>query len=221
MPALPPAANHTKVIVTEAHQEDAHVQNSFYLNVPGGYSAADANALAQDIFNEWGATFMPAKVNVCTLDSVEVVDLTSNTGAVGFHTGTVNGGNVSAPLPAATAAIFEFHIARRYRGGKPKLFMSGYGINQITDAQSWVAGFTAARVGEWVAFIAALIAGAPAGATPIGQANVSYFQGFNVVISPTTGRARNVPKLRVGGPVFDPIESITVKPTFGFQKRRG
>jgi hypothetical protein len=50
--------------------------------------------------------------------------------------------------------------------------------------------------------------------------NVSYYQGFTVVTDPITGRARNVPKLRSGGPLVDVISSVTARPIVGTQRRR-
>jgi hypothetical protein len=51
--------------------------------------------------------------------------------------------------------------------------------------------------------------------------NVSYYEGFTVVIDPITGRARNVPKLRSSGPLVDGVVGIVINPELGTQRRRG
>lgn len=54
----------------------------------------------------------------------------------------------------------------------------------------------------------------------INQVNVSYYEGFEVVTDPVTGRSRNVPQLRPGGPVVDKITGFSINPKLGSQRLR-
>jgi hypothetical protein len=69
------------------------------------------------------------------------------------------------------------------------------------------------------AFFAALEAAVWSGASSLAQVNVSYYKGFTVVTSPTTGRARNVPTLR-SAPVVDAVTAQAVRTSIGTQRRR-
>ena len=54
----------------------------------------------------------------------------------------------------------------------------------------------------------------------VDQVNVSYYEGFEVVTDLRTGRSRDVPQLRPGGPAVDKITGFSINPKLGSQRRR-
>jgi hypothetical protein len=77
---------------------------------------------------------------------------------------------------------------------------------------------TAVQTGVTNFFTAVLGAGWT-GAGTLTHVNVSYYSGFHVVTDPLTGRARNVPLVRVS-PVIDTVTTIVARASFGEQRRR-
>jgi hypothetical protein len=111
-------------------------------------------------------------------------------------------------------------IARRYRGGKPKSFFPWGVVTDFSSPQLWTSAFANSATGDYATFIAAVRAIAAGSTTLSNYVNVSYFSGSTVVINPVTGRARNVPTLRTGGPVVDSIVASTANTRIGSQRRR-
>ncbi|MGO9750265.1 MAG: hypothetical protein ACLP8S_05560 [Solirubrobacteraceae bacterium] len=68
--------------------------------------------------------------------------------------------------------------------------------------------------------MAGLLTHTPATFRLIGQVNVSYYEGFQVVTDPLTGRSRNVSQLRSEGPVVDRITGFSINPKLGSQRGR-
>jgi hypothetical protein len=58
-----------------------------------------------------------------------------------------------------------------------------------------------------------------AGAGTLSHVSLSYFSGFTVITSPTTGRARNVPTVR-SSPLIDPVVTLKTQTSIGTQRRR-
>jgi hypothetical protein len=117
------------------------------------------------------------------------------------------------------SVVSSYTIQRRYRGGHPRGYWP-FGVT--TDLQNdvdWTAAFVTACNTGFSTFFTALFAAGWTGAGTLTQVNVSYYDGFTVVVSPTTGRARNVPTLRVS-PVQDTILIVACKVSIGTQRRR-
>jgi hypothetical protein len=90
----------------------------------------------------------------------------------------------------------------------------------VSTRQNWSTAFVGDVTAALTSAFAAII-GASAGGTTITQhVNVSYYAGFTVVTSPTSGRARNVPTLR-SSPHVDTITSFAVSQRIANQRRRG
>lgn len=154
-------------------------------------------------------------VSACTLRDLSVAEGQQGTGGtpwVGTRTG--------AQLPPGSAVVVNHSVPRTYRGGKPKTFLPAGTGGDVASTGFWDTTLVDAVATAWGAFTAA-VDGLSHGTVAIGNiVNVSYFTGGStVVISPTTGRARNVPKRRTT-PLVENFTAHTVSKVIGSQRRR-
>jgi hypothetical protein len=167
----------------------------------------------------WNVDLAPLAHVDITLTEIDAVDLTSATGAVAAFTTSHAGTRAGVANAAGVAAMLNFHIARRYRGGKPRLYTPYLVAGDLTDEQAWSAAAQTALKAGWDAFIATLVATPPAGDTITGQVNVSYYQGFLSVQNPITKRWKNLSTPRVT-PLSDVIVSTSAHARPTSQRRR-
>jgi len=219
MPALPAVPSVVRVDLNQSMGEDVHVLNRLFYHFGGALSNADAATWANTIQTDMGTDWAGAVHSDWGLLEVVVTDLTSATAAVGIAASTVIGSEPGTVLPAEDSMVFEYKVARRYRGGKPKSFTTGHVSARMLDPQRWAPAQLSALLSQWTTFLGHIASHAPAAVGAVTHVNVSYFSGFTVVISPTTGRARNVPTLR-GSPVVDTVIAVTADPKIGAQRRR-
>jgi hypothetical protein len=152
--------------------------------------------------------------------STTMTDIASSTGKQGFLSTPVTGNLSGTLLPANVAFVMGHSIGRRYRGGKPRSYYPWGDGGKTGGANTWSAGFVTLCNTNFAAAVVAFVGATSGGTTISGLVSVSYYSGFTVVTSPTTGRSRNVPKLRAGGPVVDPVVTSTGSSTYGTQRRR-
>jgi hypothetical protein len=221
VPALPPVAGVIRLQFRQTLDEDLDILNHLYVS----YSAAVPNVaalitLGNDFATAWTANVKPLQTGAVTLTNIHLEDLASATGAVADAAVSIAGSRAGVQLPAATCAVINHRIARRYRGGKPKVFLVCGAVADIADHQSWLPAFVASVANAWDTFITSQN-GVNIGGLIIGQpVSVSYFQGFTTVVNPITNRTRNPVKLRPGGPVVDNVIGVQVNSHFGSQRRR-
>ena len=219
MPPLPSVANTLKAQLLWSDSSDNNVRTTLFYRYTGGPpSATDCNALAADIYGAFAA--MDGQWSPTTqLTGVELTDLNSSGGAQGLHAQSTSGIRAGTDLAGGTAVVVGYTIVRRYRGGKPRSYFPFFTSSDLTNRQTWAAGDLTALDSDLATAFTAII-GATSGTTTITEhVNVSYYEGFTVVTSPTTGRARNVPKVR-STPLTDIITSFGARPTPGSQRRR-
>lgn len=219
MPALPTVPNVLRADLHWSISSDVNARTSLFFAYSGtAPNGTDCESLANTIVTAMGSWGEYWDVDT-TLLGCTVTDLSSSSGGVGAHNVSIAGTRPN-PMSGATSVLVNYQISRRYRGGKPRSYLPWGDAGDIGNRQTW----NATRVGLWgtalAEFFAACI-GATAGGTTISQhVNVSYYSGFTVITSPTTGRARNVPTLR-GTPVVSTISSFTVSTKIANQRRRG
>lgn len=197
------------------------VGNRLHFTYTGGPpSAADCLSIGNAVSAAVGSHLVSLLSSSYELFEVEVTDLSSSTGAQNTSTTAQVGTRAGAPGPASLCALMDHHILRRYRGGKPRTYLP-FGVDgDITNERTWATAFATAMATGWSGFIAACLA-ITGGTTAIANfVQVSYFQSFTAVTDPITGRTKDKPKLRVGGPVVDVITSSTLRPELGSQRRR-
>jgi hypothetical protein len=219
MPALPVVPNVLRADLHWSISSDVNARTSLFFEYSG--TAPDGSAclsLATTIATAMGGWGEYWDVDT-TLLGCTVTDLSSVTGGVATHDVSVAGTRPN-PMSGATAVLVNYQISRRYRGGKPRSYLPWGDSGDIGNRQTW----NATRVGLWGTALAEFfdtVIGSTAGGTTITQhVNVSYYSGFTVVTSPTTGRARNVPTLR-SSPLVNTVSSFAVSAKIANQRRRG
>lgn len=221
MTALPDVAGVVRCGLNMATGIGSPEFTRFYIKYSGTAPAVtDLNTFAASISAAWGTDLASLKSTEGGLLSVVCEDLTSPTAAVGEHVGTVSGTRAGADPQAGQCMVTSYEIARRYRGGHPRGYWPFGVAGDVATAQVWSSAFVTATNTGMAAFFAAILAAGWAAAGTLTHVNVSYYYKFLVVISPTTGRARNVPSLRVGGPITDTVTSIIARSSIGTQRRR-
>lgn len=219
MPALPVVPKVIKSIFRSNYDVDIDVINILHWRYATALSNADAQTFASLLSSEWGTHMAPLFVSDMILENVEIIDLSSASAPVA-NDGTTHAGGVGTQgVPAGSAMCVSQLIARRYRGGHPRIYLAGLPGATLTNAQLWGATVKAAVDAGLDGFANAVIAGAPVGMGAVDLVSVSYFEGFTPFRYPS-GRYRNIPNLRVAGPVVDEITDFRVNPKVASQRRR-
>jgi hypothetical protein len=222
MPPLPAVANVLHAQLRFTTDADTNAQTHFFIEYAGGPpSGADLTALAGLISTAYSNHFASAVADAILLDQVTTLDLSTGGALAGENLTVVPGtlGSIT-PAPPPLAALMSMQITRRYRGGRPRMYWPVLSEGDL-DSNGGVSAAARARyLAAAEAFFLALV-GASSGTTILGAlCTISYFSGFTVVTNPVTGRARNVSKLRAGGPVKDLVAAYAFSPRPGIQRRR-
>lgn len=219
MPALPNVNRVIRVQLLMNVGSDLASQNRFYVQYSGTPpTVANLNTWLTTMVTHWTTRIAPLCTPTVVLVGIEATDLTSTSSAQGFVSASVPGTRAGQGLPAATAVVISQHIARRYRGGKPRVYLPAGAGPDLLTLQTWTAAFISAVAAGWTNFMADIQGDfVPAGAGPT-IVNVSFFQGFTNKTFPS-GRTRPVPTPRAT-PVIDAVTSFTVNGKMASQRRR-
>jgi|SRR6516165_6080175 len=220
MPALPPVPN--------VFRADIHMQNnigqkfslrSFFSFSGGTPGPATCTTFGTAWGNAWITDVMPLVSNGFSITGVTVTDLTSPTSATGSVTLTGNGTRGVSGLPMDVCTLINHHIARRYRGGKPRTYLPGPVSADLADVSHYTAAFVSAATSGYSNWITACVA-ATAGPIIIGNhVSVSYYSGFKPFTTPS-GRVKNISQVRTPPIPVDTIGSSTANTIPGSQRRR-
>lgn len=221
MPPHPPTPTPVlKVRFKMTYADDPSVATGLYFAYSGtAPTGAQLTTFAGVLAAEWATAMSPLQASNISLVEIDCEDIGSSTGASGTWTGTHAGTRGGTSLTGQVCVIMNYAIARRYRGGKPKGFFPAGVAGDLADADTWGSSFRALMVAAVEDIVTAGIGAPWTGATIPGTCNVSYYEGFDVFIEPS-GRARNISKLRAGGPVVDTVLTYTANPKVGTQRRR-
>lgn len=220
MPALPAVPSHFRVEFLWNVGSDANaITRLFFRYTSGPPTPAQCATWAADFQGDWANFFEPlAHPDVNVYETI-VTDIASSTGAQGTFSGINTGTRSGSFLGRATCGLVNMGVARRYRGGKPRMYLP-IGTSSDLDANgNWNSSFLSACATQLTAWEAAVLARSVGGMTIDQQSNVSYYHGFTVVTNPSTGRARNVPTPRSSA-VVDKINTWTTNVKPGTQRRR-
>ena len=205
MTTLPAAGAVVKVTLEHSTGADLHAGSALFVSDTGGPpSSADCLALATAISGAWATYLAPYYCSFFGLQSVSVRDLSSASGAEATYAHQVPGTNASAPLPANVAVLINASIARRYRGGKPRVYIPLLAYDAYEAAGQFSGAAVAALQSHWNSFIAAVAALTSGSTTLTHSVNVSYFSN----------------KTMRSTPVVDQILRWSVNPIPGTQRRR-
>ncbi len=221
MPALPPVPNVLKVSLVWAVGDDPIAYNNLHWAYSGGPpSNADCATIAGDVRSSIIAGILPVTRITTAILFTRVTDLTSPSAGVGESHGGAAGGLTGQSLPNDVCVLANAHIARRYRGGKPRAYLPIGAAQYVDTTGDWIAADVTTMNTAWSAFIA-YVSSLTVGTTTLGSSvNVSYYSGFTNVPYGVPTRYRRVPTLRSGGPHIDPITSWSINPVPATQRRR-
>lgn len=216
----PSVANVLKVSFVHALGDTIDAMTHMYFPYSGtAPTEADLNTWATALAGYWLSYVMEYMTEHCFSTEINVKDLTSDTAAEGGWAGS-NAGTGGTSYPAAgTALVMKTPIARRYRGGHPRMYFPGVDTSFYLNDATWDSTIISAFPTELGNFVAAAIGHPWSGGTISDPVNVSYFEGFTNVLYPS-GRYHAVPKFREAGPITDAILGYVVNPKFGSQRRR-
>lgn len=191
-----------------------------YLGYAGASpSGANCASIASGIAAAWEA-HLPGHVQEnYSLTEIDVLDIASVFGLSGQWSGSNAGTDSSSALPDTVASNIEFGIGRRYRGGKPRMFLPPPGSASQQDDAHWTDTFVANLKTDFTAFIAAVEAIDVGAVGALTHVNVSYYSGFTNVTN-TSGRMRAAPKYRTPNALVDTITGYFPKKVMGSQRRR-
>lgn len=210
MPPLPDAPKAIKCTYQGSYLTATWV-NVFYVT----YSLttpvdADLATLAGTLGNAWNATLGSISSNQVTLTKVTLQDVSRNPGAYGESTASkVGSGGVSA-LPANVAIAITKKVARRYRGGHPRLYLCGIPAAYTADGRTIVAATLTAMQATVAAWRTQVNAATSASTGQLALANVGYWY---------TPVPHQPPVLRPT-PVVEAIISCSVNQRLDSQRRR-
>lgn len=196
-----------------------HGGSRFYLSYTGSApSAANCATLGGDVATAWGTDLASLIHSDYTLTEVDVLDIATRSGASSVSTVSVPGTRAGTPMSLNTCTNIEFDIARRYRGGKPRIFLPAGVQGDLQTLASWTSSFITACNTGITDFMAALEALSIGSMGTLQHVNLSYYSGFTNHTS-TSGRERAVPTYRPTA-LHDNVEGYSTKAIVGSQRRR-
>ncbi len=107
------------------------------------------NEYAASIDGQIAAHLIPLFSTEVRTVEIVVTDLTSRTSARGIAESWQIGTRPGLPNGAAVAALINFKIARRYRGGKPRLYVPFFVASDLTPGLTWSDGALEAGTAGW------------------------------------------------------------------------
>lgn len=193
--------------------------NRLYFSYSGSApTGANCTTLAGDIANAWDSHLVSLCGANIELNEVDVLDIATNTGLSGQWTGTFTGTRSGTDLPVQCATNIEFGIARRYRGGKPRIYFPPGIEGDLTNQATWNPTYIGDVNTQFAAFITAVEALSVGAMGTLQHVNLSYYSGFTNHMN-TSGRERAVPTYRATA-LHDVITGYFCKAVVASQRRR-
>lgn len=209
------------VRVRLVYQEGGGLQagNRFYLSYSGSApSGANCTTLAGDIASAWATDLAPLTSSGCYLSEVDVLDIATASGLSGQWTGTHSGTDSGTALPFQCATNVELNIARRYRGGKPRIYLLPGTESNIATQSTWGSTYISLVNTNVAAFFTAIEALSVGSMGTLAHVNLSYYKGFTNITN-SSGRERAVPTYRTAAQL-DTVTGYSCKAVIGSQRRR-
>jgi hypothetical protein len=191
----------------------------FYLSYAGAApTGGNCITLATDIAAAWNTHLAPQINDQYALTEIDVLDIATDSGLSGQWTGSDSGTDTSASLPGNMAVNVEFNISRRYRGGKPRMFLPSPGNDGLATINKWTPDYIAATNTAIAAFYTEIEALSIGAVGTLAHVNLSYYKGFTNITN-SSGRERAVPTYRAAA-VLDTVVGYATKAVVGSQRRR-
>jgi hypothetical protein len=220
MAALPNVAKTVQVSLVHQYGPSPDVVTRFFVQYAGtSPDPTDLDGFGDSINAAWVTNVAPSCPTVVGLIQTNLVDLNSSTGSVSERPIGASGTRTGDELPADVSVVAAYLIRRRYRGGHPRGYWP-FGVQgDLSTAVEWEDASVIDFLGSVTGFFTDVLAAGWGGAGTLTHVNVSYYEGFRVVVDPVTGRARNVPVVRTP-PLRDLVTGVVVRSRIGTQRRR-
>lgn len=221
MPALPavPKVVQLAVQTHENNVPDTFVNKVHYQYTGTAPTPSQLSSFATTVLTAWGSAFAPSMADDKQFVGLVAIDLSSSTAATAQVTDSIAGSLAGTILPAETCFVLSATVSRRYRGGHPRVYLPLGVETSLLTARTWQAAFVTAVDTANAGLVTAIEGAGWAGAGTLSPVNVSYYAGYHLVTYPS-GRSRDVPTIRVGGPLVDPITGYVGRSAVGSQRRR-
>jgi hypothetical protein len=171
-----------------------------------GFEQAEIDQLVTEFRTFYVSALMARVSNQVNMTSVTGTDLTNILGVVGIdNTPAVGVLNTVAVHPGSVAMVISWKIARHYRGGHPRTYLTGQPHGAEIDGKSWSPAHTAAGAAAASNFLIS-VNGIELGAGEVG--------GELVCVHRQLGGAKLIP------PVTSPIVNAVVDNRIDSQRRR-
>lgn len=210
MPALPDAPAALKVQVFGSYGP-ANWANVMYLqfSAAGNPTTADLNSLSTQFMTAY-QLLGNLMHTTCSVSQVTITDVSSRTGNQGTAVTGFAGIKAGTALPASVAICLTKTIARRYRGGHPRMYLPGQVTADTQDSRTWNTTATAAALTRANLFYAQVNGLTTATSGLCKLANVSYW---------FTSPPKTPPQLRPV-PLVELITGFKVDNRIDSQRRR-
>jgi hypothetical protein len=219
--ASPPVAQAVRVKLDYTQRDGFLAGSRFFLSYSGSApTGANCATLAGDVETAWLADLAPLIDDDFALTEVDVLDLSSDSGASGFWTGSEYGTRDGDVLTANVANNVEFNIARRYRGGKPRMYLPPGVQGDLSDNRSWNSDFESATHSGVTAFFAALEALTIGAMGTLAHVNISFYHGVWTTSPPWRGPGFKYPPKYRDTALLDVVTGYAQKVVVGSQRRR-
>jgi len=170
-----------------------------------GLTTADLNTFAGAVRGIWNTNFAPLMNTNVTMQSVECVDISNTSGAVGTNnTASIGSRSGTTALPASVALVLSWKIARRFKGGHPRTYLPGMLGADTVSLTQWTGAYLTLALAAGEAYRVGINGLSLAGSTGVYLACLSYYTG---------GALRPVPRI-------DAISACQVHTRVDSQRRR-
>jgi hypothetical protein len=214
-----PASPCVRVRLDYTESDTALAGSRFFLSYSGSApTPGNCASLATGVAAAWNTNLAPLIIHTYALTEVDVIDIATVTGSSGQWTGDDAGGDSGTPIASQVATNVEFGIARRYRGGKPRMFMPPPSTAAKLNDGSWTTTFVGEVNTAIAAFFAEIEALSIGSVGTLAHVNLSYYSGFTNHTN-TSGRERAVPTYRTTA-LVDTVNGYSTKQRMGSQRRR-
>jgi hypothetical protein len=218
-PVPPPAIPCVRVRLIYTTDVETEAGSRFFLSYSGAApTAGNCITLAGDIAALWNTDLAPIIVSNFSLTEVDVQDIATDSGASGQWTGSHPGSFSGLEIPFSAANNVEYGISRRYRGGKPRMFLPPPSQSAMATGGQWTDTFLTDVTNQVPAFFSGVEALTVGSMGTLDHVNLSYYKGFTNVTN-SSGRERAVPTYRAAA-LVDTVESYIPKREIGSQRRR-
>lgn len=221
MVALPAVPSVIQLAFQTTNTDNDYVDvNRIHVHYTGtAPTSGDLTSFATTAITAWASAFCPSMSDDKEVTGLVAIDLTSPTAATAEVVSSTAGALSGAILPADVCFVMAETVARRFRGGHPRMYLPLGDETKLVDSGHWTAAFITAVELANEGLVVAMAGAGWAGAGTILPVSVSYYEGSHLVTYPS-GRHRDVPTLRGGGPVVDQITNYVGRAKLGTQRRR-